>query len=229
MSANALGLSSRCWFATSRAVTFPPHPGRMTTASKGRKARRRRSTRTYVGRAAGRLDSVDRPGVAGLEEAFEVALALVGACALELLFHLAVVHRALDVAEDADRGRPVRRVREPGDRRSQRRSGRPLVVHEQRVLSHLGDVDDLGRGVFAEPHAALSLRAEADRLALLERDPVLLLVANRVEGAVVVDVAVLVDLDEGRSLVSRGAAQDLRQVPAVGVDRAADERRLRPE
>ena len=72
-----------------------------------------------------------------------------------------------------------------------------------------------------------ALVAPHDRLAVLQVEPVLLLLAHEVEGAVVVDVAVLVDLDEGAPLVVRGGAQYLGQLLLVGVDRARDERRLR--
>jgi hypothetical protein len=74
--------------------------------------------------------------------------------------------------------------------------------------------------------------AEADRLAVLQPDHGLLgllLVLQGVEGAVVEDVAVLVDLDQGRALVGGGLAQHLRQVLAVGVDRPRHERRLRAD
>src|SRR5207244_6154732 len=73
------------------------------------------------------------------------------------------------------------------------------ILNEQGVLADVCDVDDLGRRIGKEADAAFTFGAEADRLALLERDPVLLLLAHGVEGAVVVDVAILVDLDEGRS------------------------------
>ena len=75
-----------------------------------------------------------------------VALAL-GAGGLELLGHQAVVDRPFDVAEDADRGRAVRRVREAGKRGSQARRLQVLVVHEQRLLPGLGDLHDLCRAV----------------------------------------------------------------------------------
>jgi hypothetical protein len=52
---------------------------------------------------------------------------------------------------------------------------------------------------------------------------------DRVEGAVVEDVAVLVDLDERRALVLVGPAQDLLQVLPVEVVGAGDEAGLRPE
>ena len=50
-----------------------------------------------------------------------------------------------------------------------------------------------------------------------------LLAADRVEGAVVEDVAVLVDLDEGRALVFGGRAQGRGDVLLLDVDRAGDE------
>jgi len=47
-----------------------------------------------------------------------------------------------------------------------------------------------------------------------------------IEGAVVEDVAVLVDLDERDALVFRGGFNDLAEVFDVDVDRARDEGRL---
>src|SRR3954451_17284596 len=84
----------------------------------------------------------------------------------------------------------------------------------------------------AANHAALALGAEPDRRAVLEPDLVVLplpLGSNGVERAVVEDVAVLVDLDEGRAVVRRGGAQRLGHVLLVSVDRAGDERRFRAE
>ena len=106
------------------------------------------------------------------------------------------------------------------------------VVDNERVLPHVRDVDDLERAVGALHRATLVLLAEADRLAGLEHDHVVLarlLLAHGVEGAVVEDVAVLVDLDERRALVLGGGAQDLSHMAAVGVHRARHERGLRAE
>ena len=100
------------------------------------------------------------------------------------------------------------------------------VVDEERVLPRLGDVDDAERAVRVLLDAALALDAEADPLAVLEVDPVPLLLAHDVERAVVVDVAVLEDLDECRPAVPRRRAEDVREALLVGVDRARDERRL---
>ena len=69
----------------------------------------------------------------------------------------------------------------------------------------------------------------ARRLAVLQVEPVLLVVADEVERAVVVDVAVLEDLDERRAAMRGRAAQDVGQALLVGVDRARDERRLGAE
>src|SRR3954467_15654184 len=69
----------------------------------------------------------------------------------------------------------------------------------------------------------------AGRLAVPQVEPVLLLVPHEVERAVVVDVAVLEDLDERRASMRGCAAKHLRQTRLVGVDRARDERCIRPE
>ena len=102
-----------------------------------------------------------------------------------------------------------------------------LIVDEQRPPRRV-HADELARPIGSQLDAALALGAEADRLAVLEADLVLRLLLDRVEGAVVVDVAVLVDLEQCRPLVRGRAAQDLRQVLLVGVDRARDEGRLAP-
>ena len=101
-----------------------------------------------------------------------------------------------------------------------RRLGRVRVVHQQARLRRR---HDLRRPVRQQPHA---LVAPHDRLAVPQVEPVLLLLADEVERVVVVDVAVLVDLDEGAPLVVRGGAEHLGQLLLVGVDRARDERRL---
>src|SRR2546421_445073 len=71
-----------------------------------------------------------------------------------------------------------------------------------------------------------ALLTEPDRRPVLQVDPVRLVVPDEVERAVVVDVAVLEDLDERRAAMRRGGAQHLRQVLPVGVDRARYEGRF---
>ena len=71
--------------------------------------------------------------------------------------------------------------------------------------------------------------AEDQRLAVLEVDRRValgVLVGGVFEGAVVEDVAVLVDLDERRADVLGGALEDVFEVLHVHVDRPRDERRL---
>ena len=71
------------------------------------------------------------------------------------------------------------------------------------------------------------LDAEPDRLALDERDDRVGLgvgLLDRVEGAVVEDRAVLVDLHQRGAPVGRGGREHRGEVLAVGVDRAGDER-----
>src|SRR5213596_3484199 len=110
----------------------------------------------------------DLPGVAGADERREVALAALLDRVGELLCHQVVVRRALDVAEHPERQLAVLVERHPRQRERLRRVLRVLVVDEAELL---------------------------DRLPVLEVEPVPLLVADMVEGAVVVDVAVLQDLD----------------------------------
>ena len=105
-----------------------------------------------------------------------------------------------------------------------------LVVHQERVLADIGDVDDLERAVRPEDNATISLGSEADRLAVLEWDQhvgVNVLAGHLFERAVVEDVAVLVDLDERRAVVRVGVPEHLLHVLAVHVVRAT--RRRRPQ
>ncbi len=72
----------------------------------------------------------------------------------------------------------------------------------------------------------LALGAEADGLAVAQRDEHLVAVGlggDRLEGAVVEDVAVLEDLDEGRAPVVVGAPERLDHVGAVHVVGAGHE------
>ena len=78
----------------------------------------------------------------------------------------------------------------------------------------------------------LAVGAEADRLAVAQRDQHVvahLLAGDRLEGAVVEDVAVLVDLDERRALVVVGPPERLHHVLAVHVVGAGHERGLGAE
>ncbi len=95
--------------------------------------------------------------------------------------------------------------------------------------SKVDDPQCVGR-VASDPRSEVF--PEGDRLAVLQKDLVrrlLLAVAHAIESPVVEDVAVLVDLDEGRALVLGGGAQHLGNVRAVGVDGPRDEGRLRSQ
>ena len=91
----------------------------------GKRTRRRRWPRPGSNKAGS-----DRPGVAGAEQAREVAFALLS-CGIELLCHELVVDRALDVPENADRGRTRRATREPAERERRARLGMVCVVHQK--------------------------------------------------------------------------------------------------
>ncbi|BFO16156.1 hypothetical protein SHKM778_25440 [Streptomyces sp. KM77-8] len=94
-----------------------------------------------------------------------------------------------------------------------------------------GDDGEVAGGRVADD-ALGAVGAEADGLSVFEADDGffgLLAVLEDVEGAVVEDVAVLVDLDECGAGVVGGLAQDLGEVFAVGVDGAGDEGRFRAD
>ena len=103
------------------------------------------------------------------------------------------------------------------------------IVAKDRVLADRGHVDDLEVPIGPLDHASLELLAEADRLAVVERDehrrPVCL-ARNLLEGAVVEDVAVLIHLDERRSVVGVGRGEGLLHVGPVHVVGPRDEGRL---
>src|SRR5262249_38798293 len=111
--------------------------GTVLESSRRRISRARRTPPTQHGSLAsprtlrvcpGRL--ADRPGVAGVEELAQVAFALLLLCRRDLLGHQLVVDRTFDVAEDADRSRALRRVRDAREREGQRRCNMVLVVDE---------------------------------------------------------------------------------------------------
>ena len=85
---------------------------------------------------------------------------------------------------------------------------------------------------FLQPDAPVSVATEDERLAVLEHQRVVGLgglVGDVAEGAVVEDVAVLEDLDEGRPFVGVCALDDLLQVLGLDVDAAGDEAGLGAE
>ena len=156
-----------------------------------------------------------------VQEGGEVAFPALRARVVDLTLEQVVVHGLLDVTEHSDGRHADGRQRQPAEREGQARLGVVLVVDEQRVLPHLVDRDDLGGAVLADAHAALTVGAEAHGLAVPEVDAVLLGVAHRLERVVVVDVAVLEDLDERRAAVCRRPSQHLGHVLAIGVDAPA--------
>src|SRR5438093_4557806 len=141
-------------------------------------------------------DSVHDPGLARAKQRLELALPKLRNGLLELVRHLLVVGRRLDVAEDPNRRRAARVLRQPRKRETERRLVEVRVVDERLALAF----EHLQRTVTKLPHALLAVLAEANRLIVFEVDPIRLVVAHEVERAVVEDVAVLEDLHE------RGAA-----------------------
>src|SRR4029077_6445394 len=106
--------------------------------------------------------------------------------------------------------RPPRRLSKPaeGERRT-RFSMVRIVDEELRLVRH---VDDLDTSIRALPPPPFAVFTESNRLPVLEVDAVLLLLADEVERAVVVDVAVLEDLHECTALMRGRGTQHIRQV-----------------
>src|SRR6516164_617104 len=180
----------------------------------------------------GQRGSADFPGVGAGQERAQVAVTLLGAGVDELGGHEFVVGIPWHLPEHPDRG--VREVRpvQAGQRERVRRVSGVRVVRQQRVrVGALGD-DRLQRAVPGEPEPLGAVRAEPDRLTVLQPDQpgiARVRLLQRRERVVVEDRAVLVDLDERSALVVRGGPEHAREVLAVGVDRPGHEAGLRAE
>src|SRR5207302_1111726 len=88
----------------------------------------------------------------------------------QLALGLLAVGRAGHGPEHTDGRRLERPPGQPGEHERQARLVALLVVHEDLVLAHLGDVDDLRPPLPVEHHAPLAVGPEANRLAVLEGD-----------------------------------------------------------
>ena len=169
---------------------------------------------------------LDGPGPARGQERGEVA----GAPALvgleELAGHGLAVLGALHGPEDADRGGLVRAAGQAAELEGQPGSSR-RSSWTSRASSPTSATSTMRRrpsGSMTTPCCVVG--AEADGLAVDERDQVVgpdVLAGDLLEGAVVEDVAVLVDLDERGALVVVGAPEDLLHVLAVHVVGAGHE------
>src|SRR5690606_32072470 len=176
------------------------------------------------------------PGVSRAEQGPEIRR-LRGLGPLVLLPEAGVVGRSL-LREQHPEGHRELREWHAGEQVGQR--GVRFVVDQDVLLrddvsARVGraEGDDLeAQRPWIQAEALVVLLAEQERLPVLDQQLPLLLVllgAERLEGAVVEDVAVLVDLREGRSAVRRGAAQHHGEVLGLRVDGASDEAAVGPE
>src|SRR5215510_639375 len=180
-------------------------------------------------RAAPRGGLRDLPGVSRGQELADVAGPALRDGLLLLLEHQVLVHRRLDGAEHADGNRKVRRE-EIGD--ELRRVDVLLVVNPEARLRHVLGSDHLRRYALHDQRAPIVGRPEQERLAVLEPELVLhlrLAVVDDVPGQIVVDVAVLEDLEERGTLVRGRPLEHLVHVRDVAVDRARHEGRAAAE
>src|SRR5437588_11121317 len=121
--------------------------------------------------------TLNPPGIAGPKQPLELA-GLPFLRLSDLSGHQLVIDPALHVPEDAYRRRAARFARQPAQREREARLHVARVVDYQlRLVPHL---HDLNGAVRALPHALLAVLAEADRLAVLQVDPVRLVVAHEV-------------------------------------------------
>ncbi len=97
------------------------------------------------------------------------------------------------------------------------------VVDDQRVHAHLVHPRDLQRTVRPSDDSQLAVGAEPDRFAVLQRDQAGIGALQAVEGAVVEDRAVLVDLHQRGAAVADRGGQHLGEVGAVGIHRPRHE------
>src|SRR3989440_2130814 len=175
--------------------------------------------------------SVHDPHVAAVDELLELSAPLPRDGLLDLVRHEVLVGLALDVAEDADG------LREIGLLHAREHEGDRWVL-DVRVVDETvrfveaglrAQLDDLGaRAVHA--YAAVSVFAEDHRLAVFEIEHAVGAdgpLGERVERAVVEDVAVLVDLYEADALVCGSRLDHRGEVLDVNVNGARDEGRLR--
>src|SRR4051812_15453586 len=138
-----------------------------------------------------------------------------------------VVGRLCDLTEDAHHHVLERLLGEPRQRKRVRGILQCGVVDDDLVGRDVGGLGDL-QPIAGLHHAVLAVGAESDRLPMGDVDQPLVgaFLAQRVKGAVVEDRAVLHDLDQRGAAMLSSPTQYLAEPLAVGVQRAADERRL---
>src|SRR5262245_32525370 len=178
---------------------------------------------------APRVGLRDLPGVSRGQKLGDVAGPPIRDGLLLLLKDEILVDRRVDRCEHADRNRKARRE-EVGEKLGGVHVG--LVVDPEGALGHVLGTDDLRGDALHDECAPIVRRSKEQRLAVLEPELVLhlrLAVVDDVPREIVVDVAVLEDLDEPGPLVGGRPLEHLVHVRDVPVDRACHERRATAE
>src|SRR4029078_9864286 len=205
--------------ALSRPIRRDAPPARMTAASGGTEGL------TSVRLVAG-------PGVLAAKQRLQCGrVVLLGLTRRSnLRARRIVVGRLADLTEDAHHHVLEVLLRQAGKRKGVGRILNRGVVDDDLVRRHVSGLGDL-ESVAGLDHAVLTVGAERDRLAVADVDDPLLgaFLTQRVEGTVVEDRAVLQDLDQRGTAVGSRRPQHLGQSLAVGVQGAADERRVGAE
>src|SRR5580658_6170161 len=157
-----------------------------------------------------------------MEQCLEIADTLLRAIFLELLVNCAVIGRAAGGIEDTERGR--HRWLEIREHKGERLIG--LVVDDEIFFGHaVAQSHDFG-ALTVHPNTLVGILAEDERFAVAQNQLMIgldLLVTDIVEGAVVEDVAVLENLDEGGAAMSVGPFDHIAKVLDLNVHRTGDE------
>src|SRR5439155_15408254 len=164
------------------------------------------------------------PGIVAGEKFFELAAALLGHDILDLLVEKIVVGRALHAPVHADAFRKAR-IDHSTEQISQAGLLGLFVVDEQVVNRDAATQSNHFRIHSVQANALVAVLAENERLTVFEVQGVIRLdafVGGVIENAVVEDLAVLINLNEGCAFMSRGAFQNFRQMIDVDVDGTGD-------
>src|SRR5438128_5273426 len=164
------------------------------------------------------------PGIVAGEKFFELAAALLGHDILDLLVEKIVVGRALHAPVHADAFGKAR-IDHSTEQVSQAGLLGLFVVDEQVVNRDAAAQSNHFRIHSVQAYALVAVLAENERLTVFEVQGVIRLdafVGGVIENAVVEDLAVLINLNECRAFMSRGAFQSLRQMIDVDVHGSGD-------
>lgn len=151
---------------------------------------------------------------------------------LKLFFDSFVIDGAFDIAEDTHWFGEFRKSH-AREHKGKARLIRFFVVEEEIVLGNtVSELDDFWTIHFVDTDAFIAVFSEDERFAVFEVDDVvgfLIFFGGVGEGTGIEDVAILIDLDEGCSLVMGGTFEDVGEVLDIDIDGASGKRGFRAD